>query len=846
MIPSTFAEWETVLLDRFLRIASNGDASPLRSFEVTAETLAGAAGIEKSSSGVAEAALRNALRADPLLWDALRVGRHRPATSNVPNCFTYLAMTLFIDTLLEGEYAGQGQFRDRLRSWLGTSRHMMQLSGVASMWRALAAWLDERVQAGDPLRRLVLPPPRTWTQIGHTRRLSFPTRGDVRFLERALLKYGRGTSDPPGLIRALEVTIQQGRPSWGMETAFAEFRTAFRAGEASRDHRFWRLVLRSSRQPLVDQRIEAVFELSFEEDNERLFMLGAPDANRMLSVAADIGTAMRSALVTASANLANAATRGILFFQQVGVARWRAQAHPPAGGTAIHLALASRHAPRAQGALISLERSGDWFLTRVPVGSTTLEDVLTRLQLSGLNREQLIDIGLSDGARVGPCWLGRPPFLPRIDAGQLQTSVTRVGGQGSGAQITIRDGTFTSTETVEGVYEVSARGASDGNDPGWSRRIKFVPEAVPHAELAGIAYEEPLVREWLATVPACLRSSAPKALAWSDEPPALADLLEALYACGSSGLSEAEVLDLAIRQIDGETNAWSVLRSIQEAGFIEARHRAKWRGRVWTLRQPALMIYQAASGTVFADGALCAALEREFREVAAGAGGQPFRRLGASRWAPPVVGATQVDAQALADRLGWQLITALEPALRPGGLETSALIGEHHLLASSWDWQRGHFVTGPVPPCDVSLTRWVHPGGRDHDIYRIKSTSHMSSHMTRTAAILMAHIVARMPLFRFDDDALIRTTSEGHLPLEFARWLRLASLSGGGELDQGGYGYSMGGISPRLIEKALPHCVTNLPCLAVARSDTDVLMAARRSRGRMRVIWVDGTLKAIP
>ena len=77
----------------------------------------------------------------------------------MPNCFTYLAMTLVIDTLLEGDYSGQGQFRDRLRSWLGTRRSLMQLSGVAVMWRALAAWLDVRAAAGEPFRRLVLPPP---------------------------------------------------------------------------------------------------------------------------------------------------------------------------------------------------------------------------------------------------------------------------------------------------------------------------------------------------------------------------------------------------------------------------------------------------------------------------------------------------------------------------------------------------------------------------------------------------------------------------------------------------------------------------------------------------------------
>lgn len=845
LLPSTIPEWETVLVERYLRISADGDASPIRSLEISAETLASASGVVDATPEEAEAALYRAVRADPHLWSALSTGRHRAATAALPNCFTYLAMTLLIDTLLDGDYSGQGQFRDRLRSWLGTTRSMMQLSGVATMWRELATWLDVRVVAGDSFRRLVLPDPRTWTQIGHTRRLSFPTRADVRYLERAMGGFSRGASDPPGLIRVLDAAIGRGGASWGMETAFQEFRDAYRAGAASADHRFWRLVLRSTGTTDRNEREEAVLELGFDEDARRLILLGSADALATLNIVPDIGSAMRSGLVTSSANLSVAATRGIVFFQQVGLARWRAQSDPSNSAAATHIAFSTSLAHRARGAILALEQSGDWLLTTEPIAQRAVSDLLSRLQLSRLRGEQLLDIALVDGVRVGSAWLGRKGFLPRVQAGDRQTTATRLAGQEEGALITVCNGMLASRETIDGFYDISVTASIDGDMPGWSRRVKFVANAAPHPDLGEATQGEPLVREWLTSEPARSHTNDPGDLTWGDEAPASTDILEAIYAAGRSGMSEGEVVDLVGRGVAAQTNTWSLLRSLQESGFIEARQRRRWRGRVWTLGKPTLTPMDSAIGIVVVEGATCAILEREFREVVDGVGGIPFRRLGASAWSPAVIGAASVDVQTLAVRLGWQVTSQLvQPSLRPGALETSGLVAEHHVLASSWDWDRRRFVTGAVGPCEVSLTRWVHPGGRDHDVYRVRSEEHVSSHMTRNAAILTAHIAARKPLFRVEGDRLMRTSNEGALPLEFARWLRLTALAGGGGLEGNGYGYCycLGGVAPSTIARALPGCIAGMTEPVPALSDLEMLMMARRSGGRTRIRWLDGAM----
>lgn len=831
----------------FLRIGDNGDASPIRSFEVTGETLALASRVDGATPEDAENAFREAIVADRRVWNALRNGRCRPASANEPNCFAYLAMTLLIDTLLDGDYSDKGQFRDRLRIWLKTQRSLMDLSGIAVMWQNLATWLDERVNAGQLFRRLLLPSPGAWTQIGHTRRLSFPTRADARFLDGVLTGFGKGGSDPSAIIRAIEAEIKHRDASWGMQEAFKEFRTLFRAGIASTDHRFWRLVLRSARAANRTGGAEAILELDFDEDGRCSIVIGPADDSAAPEVAHDLGVAMRSRIVTQSFNLAPLAKRGFVFFSQVGMARWRAMPNPRQFGAAgIYLALSVARG-RMMGRLVpNMLRSGDWILTPEPISIEKADDLLLRLQLRRPRGELLLNLSLAGGVRVGSAWLGRKAFLPRLEVADRSIQVIRVSGQNEGPEVTIRNGVLTSHRTVEGIYQVDVHTGDSDPMPEWSRQVRFVADAVPHAELSERGYEEPLAREWLSyeVTGACPVSL--QELAWSDERLASEDLLEAIYAIGSSGRSEADIFDLVARGAGNAVQPWPLLRSIQESGFLEARNRSGWRGRVWTLGKPSLRpIAETSSGSVVVKGALCIALEREFREVVTNLEGKAFRRLGISPWSPAVVGAIDVDLEALASRLGWRVLPAAErrkPRFHSNLLETSNLRAENHLLASSWDWNQRHFVKGAGGPSEVSLTRWVHPTGRDHDVYRVKSDTHFSSHMTRNAAILMAHIVADTPLFRVVGDTLIRTSSEGALPLEFAETLRLVKLSGGGVLGEQGYGYPIAPQYVARIARSLPGCIESIGEASLSHSSEEVLVTARRSGGRVRLLWVDGAI----
>ena len=120
---------------------------------------------------------------------------------------------------------------------------------------------------------------------------------------------------------------------------------------------------------------------------------------------------------------------------------------------------------------------------------------------------------------------------------------------------------------------------------------------------------------------------------------------------------------------------------------------------------------------------ICAALEREFREVADGMGGGPSvasaPRHGHRAWSerPQSI---RMRSRPVSD--GRSSTETAEPRLRPsrrnvGPGRRAPCVGIQLGL------EPPAFRDRSVGPCEVSLTRWVHPGGRDHDVYRVRSSA---------------------------------------------------------------------------------------------------------------------------
>lgn len=823
-IPVTLHEWEHVLTKALL-LAEDGNADAIRSFEITPETLSEYCGLGIDDAAAVEDAFRKALKAERSLHRSLKEGRRSIPGIEVPSCIAILALTLLVDSILDGDYEGHG-YRGKLSQWLGDDSSFSDLRGIAIMWHQLVDWLDKRIAAGAPFRQLILPEiPTTWTHIGYTRYLSFPTRRDLRVLTKCIEKNSSLVVDPVRFLRVLEPVMNGTGISVGLKRAFEDFRLALRSNAASVDHRFWRLVSRAAEAAGHGNAAPRSLIMELDEDGGRHFRVdrGGPGLS-----AQGISGAAALPILLASPNLGPSIRRGILFFRASGLASWSAAGEPPPGTGPFHLAIAERHLRLASGAIARFEGSGTWRMTTEPVAASTVVDILMRLRIHDA-KQAVRTIRMVDGVRVGKAWLGQPKFLPYLDG--VAGNVEVVAADDLEVPLTWRDGQLETTAPLKGEFTIRDRSAH------WARRVSFVPFASPHAVLEGSGYSNELQAEWQLETSRSIERTVARDLSWSDEPFLHQDAVEALYAASRTGIGEGEAAELAARAV-GKRN-WDFLRTLHESSFFEARLRKQWRGRVFTLGRPT--ISEVLIGTMpglVVSGAIAKSLEDDFYETAVLQGGQPFRIMSASSLAPPIIGAIGVEASRVCASLGWN---AAACPLNPEGTASTRLIettviGEDYKIASAWDWSLGRFSLGVVGDGPVTLTRFVHPGGRDHDVYRVEGKLRRCFH-SRQAAILDAHSQAGRPLFHIEDGHLRRITKEGALPIEVALALRMRSLAnGGGTID--GWSYEISPADGAWLAALLPGAISG------AQPVCGDSALARRGRGARRPLWHSGGLAA--
>lgn len=825
--PTTVREWEHLLTRALLR-ADGMVSDPIRSFEITPETLAQHCGLGPEHAHSAEAAFRQALKADPYLHWSLQNGTARAPSNQVPNCMAMLAMSLLVDSLLDGTYSGNNQYREKLAQWLGINRSFTNLSGIAKMWIGLVGWLEERITAGEPYKALILPEaPQSWTHIGYTRYLSFPTKRDVALLKKVIEKQPKAAEDALTLVVILDGLMGSALVSYGMQAAFQDFRTALRGGGVSADHRFWRLVLRARALAGHVDAPAATLRMDFDEDGERHYRLttvGSCDA----WCPADIGDAAANCHLQASPNLGPAARRGILFFRSSGLATWTASSEPPVGIGPFHVAIADRHLRLASGALATFRKSGTWHVTAETVAASTLYDILRRTGLAS-SKSSVRTIALADGVHVGRAWLGLPRYLPVVEGVESEISVVRAGGGSSSLNCT--GGVLTANGPIEGDFAI---GDKTGR---WSRRASFVPQAAVHAQLDGAAYRLEEQREWLMR-PGSPAQACADNLSWEEEPYRFQDMIEAVYASARSGISEGDLVGLIARAAGART--WDMLRTLQESRVLATRLRERWRGRTFTLCPPTLSdIDLGGAPGVLVSGAMPSRLEADFRQTVEMHGGRPFRRIETGSLAPPLLGSAGISALTLSRALGW---TAAPLPVLPSGsaanmLVETSVIGENYELKSEWDWALGRFRVGCVAPGPVSLMRLAHPAGRDHDIYRVIGARRRAFN-SRFAAIIDAHQQASQPLFRLGEAGLERIAAEGALPLEVAWALRVRVLANGGA-SEAGWAYPASGRDIGWLRNLLPGIIEG-----ACADPADPALSYRRGRGARRPLWSAGGIAA--
>ncbi|MEH2539211.1 MULTISPECIES: hypothetical protein [unclassified Bradyrhizobium] len=840
--PTTYLEWETVLTRHFLSIGE-GDASPLRSFEVTDFTLTDALGLEYDfRERVVEAFRAMFAEREASLVAALQHAEYRRYSGDeIPGCFAYLALTMLVEGMIDPDASGH-EFRPKLASFLKLDRTFSNLAGINRMWLELEKWLNVRARKGLPFRALELPPVEEWRkQIGYSVRLSFPSRKDKSVVQHFLDDNDGVLGSPLEFLNRFRRVADGSKSSAYLKSAYQDFLRSYLTGHrALADHRFWRLVQAIS----LGRKTTVPFELSLEmlRDEDDLWSFAVSDATtgQLLGSYGTLAQAIAVCSAREGHELMRAVDLGVIFFRQSGHARWEAMPILAEGLSRVIVGLSPRVAGKIGAKLGPLERSGDWSISRiVPAGSA--QDRLGAIVKLPKPEEQIRNVRIFGGVRSAGEWLGRTSFLPKLAADASGLTIAPRAGENDGMIRCEEEiaGTYAirSEKPLDGPYLVQPAADEDRASPSWSRSLTFVRDAHVHRALSAVKGSP--VTEW--TEVASMRDTvAPPVDGWSELDPKLGDLIEAVYAGGASGWDESELIPMLSDILSGKASPWDVLRGLQEATMLEPFLKPAWKGRTWMLRRPMLApLGSPETMLVVVDGCVGARLTEDFRVAVAAMGGKAFRSSGAAKWSPPLVGATGVEPQELASRLRWGLGTVGVPGDAPTSFVLTPISHEFYATASHWSWKRRHFVTARDDDGEsVRVTRWR--SNRDHDVYVVVARGQEFRHLSRQAAIVHAHVARGASMFDFDDGKLVRSTGEGALPIPVAAWLRYRNLGNAGPSGRRHYAYSARAADLAKLQRLLPGILQG----DGAQSAFEAANVCRRSGGAARLLWINDSVRA--
>lgn len=796
-----FWSFERALSHHYLRTDGGFGATPLSFMDVSPPQLARALGrdAEDGEDVLREfIALFAKLNLRRSLGEGIAVGA--PKGVNAPGWFNYLVLSCHIASV-SPDRASSGQFRRRLKDELGLPSEIATLTGIALLWEKTKAWCDRKREAGEPFRKIELPPiRRNMSQIGHSIDIVFPSRHDLDRMERL---FGGLARRQNLLARDIVSAVRPhvfGHPwSQGFLRAFDDFDVRWRGGERLlADHPFVHGIL-GLRLPAANTKLQNdtfQLDLATDIDGNAAFSVLTDIPDVLSALTADpkvrstrpieVPLSLREVVDLLSerashipAGLLRCYREGVLPFEEVEWGVWRA-VRMPVGG---------RVRPLVRDDILRkydfpvLGRDG-WQLLN-PLGRRDIEAILRTVRDTLDVGSDIARLRIVGGIRIERSFLGRSRFLPELSASERCTaSIVPFGDKQEhlsafveGARIVLR-----SEGPVEGVWRVAV---SEGGSVRAEPSIAFVRDAPERA----VVPADVLAKDWRPVEPPLIGTeerSITRPWQWSEireAPDTLQDLLEALYATGARGWSEQGIVQLLERSLPAGASVWDGLQVLAESGWLEARVSREWRARRWYLRAPRLLRY--ADGSIVLSGAVAAQTRSRFLNAVIAAGGRAEERGLGGDWFVPIPIAHGVDVNKLSSMLAMEAeaATVEVPTVgAPARIVDSLYTSDRRIVGSRWNWKKARFVTfGGNAYGGVSLERLTTVKPNAADIYRISIDGEAIQIVDgRAAAIMLAHRLAQRPAFRFrkDGSTVCRLICSGTLPPEFARFLLISNACG--------------------------------------------------------------------
>lgn len=787
------AEWKLRLQKHYLSVDGPYGQQPLEWLNATAEDLAVAVGYpDTPQEEVLEAFMKLFSRKGVRSVLGNKVFKHQGMFAY--NNFHYLVLSCFVTSTPIG--AGDNKdFRDRLGELFNDGDGREQgVSGVNSLWEALAAWVNK----SSSRRPIVLPDPGSYKNIGIALKLAYPSWDDLAALKKILKKAQvKDMQSRYALLQHIR-SCQYELPELARQRIgkhINELENRFRIGRPIENHAFWRIVERvlddiASDEAFNQSKLLWRISLDFYGAGESGIDILIARGNKREELSQPCWEGSFRQLLSSlndpkiPIQLQQLMAMGTVLLFEGHDGLWTQDDRPVDDVSTIIL---TNVTPYIDSFKNPLELANGWFVSE-PMDVEQAKQLTFGKGIARdpnvVTREFSVEGGVKD--RMGQ-WLGIPGYFPHINLPEsahiesspelnfhIQNHVALIGDN------KVLDGQWSIQINGDQFYkllDLSFKNTASRNDK-WPNRPKngFVDAQEVQFEEGEFIFD--------GLVPLHTEFSSSRLL----------DALEVIYARAGASRSERDILSFLKPVLPEKINPWDLLRSLEEAGWLEQDVSKTWRGRRWRVLPP--RIVKTGLYTAIIEGAT-GFIERELLEVEAKRHGIDYYINAEQPWSVPVICVHGDNLQNLANALNWPLIHARAPLLQPAPScwFTDTQTHQGRKLESVWCTDTKSFKKSESHSDteQLQLHRYVRDDSQDFFCITMAGTLVFGS-SNRLAALVEYSRQTCTPLFASREDSLIRQAKSGYLPLCIAKWLRRVTAQQLGPRQEGSefcYGYGV-------------------------------------------------------
>lgn len=761
-------DWLESFQNYYLRTDGPYGTTKLTSLDVTPAGLAAAVGVENCSDETVLKAFMSLFTRNSVQI-VLGQKNHEYSGLYAYNNFHYLVLSCVVAATTTN--AGDSkQYRERLGALLDDGKGAEQkVDGVNNLWKALAICINKK---GDLYREIVLPEPGSWTLIGYAAKLAYPSRKDRADLKKILKELPDKALDNQNILLNYLKSWSYRLPEC-MRDDLADLIRCYGNNQSLETHHFWQLIenilVEISREEPKHFTLLWSISVSFGGwDGDELEDVFMSRGNRRAEVENPFWHGTFSQLLTeyrTPPQIKKLLDSGCLILCESYGGLWtQDDRKPKENQKAIILSCSEKIVRNFKK---SLKLGHRWYCSETMSFNSALQITAGKgiSDSNHQNTELRIEGGISLGRGK---WLSRPGYLPNIyiekDAKLSISPPLKLQAVGNIVNII-------EPIKIDGEWRIAWKLRNNDTCFKLVRFLKNAPLAAKWPERLD-RYEAAVELSYEDGIP--LTNSEIITSSSGIFPNQLSDALEAIYARAGAPRSESEIIGILRTVLPTDSKlkylVWDVLRSLEEAGWLEQDIKRSWRGRVWRVLPPRIVI--TGENTALVEGAIAAA-EFDLLRTEAQRIGVNIHVNSALPFAVPVISLIGTEQQVLAEKLGWSFVIARMPVMETAPicwpLENRTDMGRK--LAGVWKANPGLFASEPQQqPNGPILSRLVREDDRDVFLIKDKSSTFISTQ--RIVALLEYARRINTPLFVYRNGFLERQGVGGHLPLPIAQWLR--------------------------------------------------------------------------